>query len=205
MYLMEKYMKNSPIPSAIKKVLPAVVSIAVSKLLPVFEAPFAPQPRGGMPFGGPVPFGFDNFMMIPKGKKKVKVGGGSGFIADSWAFASGVACLAGSRLNHRRMAWGLESDNPLQTHLDSDRTHDGVRAMVGMVEHCHARKHSQPRFDAAGVCVTIWIHRTKSLLYCWWRLYPLGLCADPCWTVVPDPVSESGNPVGRYPDGTALS
>ena len=100
---------------------------------------------------------------------------------------------------------GLESDNPLQTHLDSDRTHDGVRAMVGMVEHCHARKHSQPRFDAAGVCVTIWIHRTKSLLYCWWRLYPLGLCADPCWTVVPDPVSESGNPVGRYPDGTALS
>ena len=129
----------------------------------------------------------------------------TGFIADSWAFASGVACLAGSRLNHRRMAWGLESDNPLQTHLDSDRTHDGVRAMVGMVEHCHARKHSQPRFDAAGVCVTIWIHRTKSLLYCWWRLYPLGLCADPCWTVVPDPVSESGNPVGRYPDGTALS
>ena len=129
----------------------------------------------------------------------------TGFIADSWAFASGVACLAGSRLNHRRMAWGLESDNPLQTHLDSDRTHDGVRAMVGMVEHCHARKHSQPRFDAAGVCVTVWIRRAKSLLHCWWRLYPLGLCADPRWTVVPDLVSGSGNPVGRHPDGTALS
>jgi len=71
---MEKYSKNSPIPKIIKKVLPAVVSITVSKLLPVFETPFAP-PRS--------PFGFDNFFMIPRGKKKMKVGGGSGFIVDS--------------------------------------------------------------------------------------------------------------------------
>lgn len=71
---MEKYSKNSPIPKIIKKVLPAVVSITVSKLLPVFETPFAP-PKS--------PFGFDNFFMIPRGKKKMKVGGGSGFIVDS--------------------------------------------------------------------------------------------------------------------------
>ena len=31
-----------------------------------------------------------------------------------------------------------------------------------MVEHCG--EHSQPRFDAAGVCVTIWIHHEKPAL-----------------------------------------
>lgn len=75
---MEKYLKNSPIPKIVKKVLPALVSITVSKLLPVFEAPFGPPPEGR---GSPL--GFDGFFMIPKGKKKIKVGGGSGFIVDS--------------------------------------------------------------------------------------------------------------------------
>jgi serine protease Do len=71
---MEKYAKNSPIPKVVKKILPAVVSITVSKLLPLFESPFGPPHS---------PFGFDGFLMIPKGKKKVKTGGGSGFIVDS--------------------------------------------------------------------------------------------------------------------------
>ena len=55
----------------IKKVLPAVVSITISKYLTVFENPFRPSP-----------FGFEDFFAVPKGKKKVKVGGGSGFIVD---------------------------------------------------------------------------------------------------------------------------
>jgi serine protease Do len=71
---MNKYTDNSPIPSVVKKVLPAVVSIAVSKMLPVFEAPFAPPGPGQVPEG---------MLMVPKGKKKVDVGGGSGFIVDS--------------------------------------------------------------------------------------------------------------------------
>lgn len=71
---MEKYSKNSSIPRIIKKVLPGVVSIAVSKMLPVFEAPF----------GGPQnPMDPNTPLMAPKGKKKTDVGGGSGFIVDS--------------------------------------------------------------------------------------------------------------------------
>lgn len=69
---MTKYSNNSPIPKVVKKVLPAVVSVIVSKMMPVFETPF-----------GPSPFGFDGFFMVPKGKKKIQVGGGSGFIVDS--------------------------------------------------------------------------------------------------------------------------
>lgn len=69
---MTKYSNNSPIPKIVKKVLPAVVSITVSKMMPVFETPF-----------GPSPFGFDGFFMVPKGNKKIQVGGGSGFIVDS--------------------------------------------------------------------------------------------------------------------------
>ena len=57
--------------NTIKKALPAVVSITISKYLTVFESPF-----------GPTPFGFDEFFAVPKGKKKIKVGGGSGFIVD---------------------------------------------------------------------------------------------------------------------------
>lgn len=64
---MAKFMKNSPIPQMLKKVLPAVVSITASKILPVFEAPANPN----------------DFLMIPKGKKKIDVGGGSGFIVES--------------------------------------------------------------------------------------------------------------------------
>lgn len=78
-WLMEKYMQNSPIPQVVKKVLPAIVSIAVSKMLPVFEVPFIQPQTKGMPFALP----FNKDFMIPKGKKKIKVGGGSGFIVDS--------------------------------------------------------------------------------------------------------------------------
>lgn len=60
----------------IKKVLPAVVSITVSKYL---DMPIKP-------FGDDVfsqnPFGFDGHLETPKEKKKVKIGGGSGFIAN---------------------------------------------------------------------------------------------------------------------------
>ena len=71
---MEKYSKNSSIPKIVKKVLPAVVSIAVSKMLPVFEAPF----------GGPTdPLNPNSPLMVPKGKKKINIGGGSGFIVES--------------------------------------------------------------------------------------------------------------------------
>ena len=62
------------IPQAIKKVLPAVVSVTASKLLPVFESPFG---------GSPSPFGFEQFFMVPREKKEIKIGGGSGFIVDS--------------------------------------------------------------------------------------------------------------------------
>jgi len=71
---MEKYSKNSSIPGVIKKVLPAVVSIVVSKMLPVFEAPFG-TPQNPMDPNTP--------LMVPKGKKKMDIGGGSGFIVDS--------------------------------------------------------------------------------------------------------------------------
>ncbi|MFH1575365.1 MAG: trypsin-like peptidase domain-containing protein [Candidatus Nealsonbacteria bacterium] len=70
---MEKYSKNSSIPKIIKKVLPAVVSIVVSKMLPVFEAPFGGPSDPSNPNAPP---------MIPKGKKKINVGGGSGFIVN---------------------------------------------------------------------------------------------------------------------------
>src|SRR3989344_5558034 len=63
---MEKYSTNSPIPKIVKKVLPGVVSITVSKMLPVFENPF-----GGSPYEN------EGFLMVPKGKKKVQIGGGS--------------------------------------------------------------------------------------------------------------------------------
>ena len=64
-------MIEKSIPKVVKKVLPAVVSITISKNLPVFE-------RRPSPFGG-----FDDFFAVPKGTKKVKIGGGSGFIVDS--------------------------------------------------------------------------------------------------------------------------
>lgn len=79
---MEKYLKNSLIPQIVKKILPAVVTITVSKMLPVFESPFGAPKAGGSPLGGPSPLGFEQFFMIPRGKKKIKIGGGSGFIVD---------------------------------------------------------------------------------------------------------------------------
>ena len=61
--------ENSPIIRAVKKVLPGVVSITISKYVEFFESPFSP-------------FGFEEFFGSPK-TKKVKIGGGSGFIVDS--------------------------------------------------------------------------------------------------------------------------
>ena len=63
--------EESQVVKTIKKVIPAVASITISKYLTVFENPFRPNP-----------FGFEEFFAVPKGKKKVKVGGGSGFIVD---------------------------------------------------------------------------------------------------------------------------
>jgi len=60
-------MENSPIVRAVKKVIPAVVSITMSKYLDFSESP------SGI-------FGFGVFLQ-PK-RKKVKIGGGSGFIVD---------------------------------------------------------------------------------------------------------------------------
>ena len=62
--------EDSPIIRAVKKVLPTVVSITISKYLESFESPFSPF---GPDFFGP------QFFSQPK-RKKVKVGGGSGFI-----------------------------------------------------------------------------------------------------------------------------
>lgn len=65
-------MKSSPVVQVVKKVLPAVVSITVSKFLDIIEGPFSPfSPLGG---SGPS-------LGAPE-KKKVQVSGGSGFIVD---------------------------------------------------------------------------------------------------------------------------
>ena len=74
-------MQHSPIPGVVKRVLPAVVSIAVSKMLPVYESPFGSnQGPHHLPPGYKLP---PMQFLVPKGKKKVKVGGGSGFIVES--------------------------------------------------------------------------------------------------------------------------
>lgn len=65
-------MEGSKIVTTIKKVLPAVVSIAVSKYLELPQKPVSPF----NPFGYP-----ESKNNLPK-KKKVKLGGGSGFIVD---------------------------------------------------------------------------------------------------------------------------
>lgn len=64
-------MQKEQIPLVVKKILPSVVSITISKKLTVFETQ-------SFPF-----FGYDEFFAVPKGRKKVKIGGGSGFIIDS--------------------------------------------------------------------------------------------------------------------------
>ena len=53
---MEKYSKDSLVPKIVKKVLPAVVSVTASKMLPALNRPTV----------------FNN--------KKINIGGGSGFI-----------------------------------------------------------------------------------------------------------------------------
>jgi S1-C subfamily serine protease len=65
-------MAQEKISQVIKKVLPAVVSITISKYLPILENPLS------LPF-----LEFEEFFALPKERKKVKVGGGSGFIVDS--------------------------------------------------------------------------------------------------------------------------
>jgi len=66
----EDSMEKSPIVQTIKKVLPAVVSIIVSKYLEILESPFPPF----SPF-----FEFREFFGVPR-KRKIQIGGGSGFI-----------------------------------------------------------------------------------------------------------------------------
>jgi len=61
-------MQEKSIPQVVKKVLPAVVSITISKYLDVYE-------QRPSPF-----FGFDDPLTIPRGRKKVRIGGGSGFV-----------------------------------------------------------------------------------------------------------------------------
>lgn len=69
--------EKSPIVKIVKKVLPAIVNITCSKYLEFFESPsnFFGQEFFGPPFFGPQFFG-------QRKKKKVKIGGGSGFIID---------------------------------------------------------------------------------------------------------------------------
>jgi len=55
----------------VKRALPTVVSITVSRYLDVFSTPL-----------GVSPLGIEKSFIVPKGKKSVKIGGGSGFIVD---------------------------------------------------------------------------------------------------------------------------
>jgi serine protease Do len=63
--------EKNQIVKIVKKAIPAVVSITVSKYLPTYENPFKDDP-----------FGFDEFFSPPKKKQKVRISGGSGFIVD---------------------------------------------------------------------------------------------------------------------------
>lgn len=65
-------MAKEKITEIVKNVLPAVVTITISKYLTIYKR----QPLG-LPFSG-----FEEFFFIPKRRKKVKIGGGSGFIVD---------------------------------------------------------------------------------------------------------------------------
>lgn len=81
-------MEESSIVKVVKKVLPAVVTITISKYLDVFENPFGQDFRqwrgssGANPFDGPNFYGFEGFFSVPKGRKKIKIGGGSGFVVN---------------------------------------------------------------------------------------------------------------------------
>jgi serine protease Do len=66
--------EKSKIIETIKKVLPVVASITVSKYLDIPGKNCEKSPFGGNPFG------FNDFLEAPREKKKVKIGGGSGFI-----------------------------------------------------------------------------------------------------------------------------
>lgn len=72
-------MEKSPIISTIKKVMPAVVSIVISKSLEAIEKEIPPEVLPFLPFGHP-------HLDIPQeeidARGMVKIGGGSGFIVD---------------------------------------------------------------------------------------------------------------------------
>lgn len=72
-------MEKSPIISTIKKVMPAVVSIVISKSLEAIEKEIPPEVLPFLPFGHP-------HLDIPEDEidahGRVKIGGGSGFIVD---------------------------------------------------------------------------------------------------------------------------
>ena len=72
-------MEKSPIISTIKKVMPAVVSIVISKSLDALEKEIPPEVLPFLPFGHP-------HLDIPQeeidARGMVKIGGGSGFIVD---------------------------------------------------------------------------------------------------------------------------
>jgi serine protease Do len=63
--------RQNQIVKTVRKTIPAVVTITVSKYLPIYENPFKEDP-----------FGFDEFFATPKKKRKVEMSGGSGFIVD---------------------------------------------------------------------------------------------------------------------------
>src|SRR3989344_8144703 len=72
-------MQKSPIVEMIKKVMPAVVSVVISKSLTELEKEIPPEVLPFMPFGHP-------HLNIPQedidARGMVKIGGGSGFVVD---------------------------------------------------------------------------------------------------------------------------
>src|SRR3989344_4224846 len=73
-------MEHSPTIQTVKKVMPAVVSIAISKSLAAIEKHIPPDLAPLLPFQ-------DGHLQVPDemidAKGMVKIGGGSGFIVDS--------------------------------------------------------------------------------------------------------------------------